>query len=99
MNPSFGKRFALFKEACTHYISQDVKRVLEKISEAYEVCDEHSVPPLRFRAIVPEENIILNREIAMGIMWLNGKPVLHLFLVERNFQNAIFISGKTSNEL
>lgn len=35
----------------------------------------------------------------MVSMCLNGKPVQHIVDVETNFQNELFISGKTSHEL
>lgn len=35
----------------------------------------------------------------MDIMWLNGNPVLHIVDIETNYQNAIFIHGKSSHDL
>lgn len=77
-------------------MTEDLTRLLEKISKACEVCNEYIVSPFRFRATIPEQNIIFNRLIAIDIMWIIGKPVVHIAGVEKNFQNAILISGKTS---
>lgn len=85
MHTASAKLFALLKKAYAQYITQDVKRLLEKISEACEVCDEHSVSPFSFRATLQEENIIFSREKEMNIMLLTGKPVLYTVDVETNF--------------
>lgn len=99
MYPSSGKLFSLLKKAYPYETNQDRRQLLERISNAYEICNEHSIPPFRFRAPIPEDKITFNREIAIYIMWLNGKPVLHIVSRETNFQNAIVISGKTSYNL
>lgn len=97
MHPSSGKLFNLIKKGYPAKANQSVNNMLEKISRACEVCNEHSIPPFRFRASIPEGNITFNREIAIDIMWLSGKPALHIVDTETNFQNAVFISGKQAN--
>lgn len=54
MNPSSAKLFALLKKAYPYCMNQHVKRLMESISESCEVCNEHSVPPFRFRATIQE---------------------------------------------
>lgn len=50
------------------------------------MCNEHSVPPFMLRSAMEDEFFIFNREISMIIMWLNGKPVLHIVNVETTFK-------------
>lgn len=63
--------------------------------KAFEIWNEYSITPLRSRASIPKENIILNREISMEIMWLNLNPLLHIVSVE----NESFINEKSSYDL
>lgn len=85
MHPSSGKLFALLKKSYPYCIKPYLRRLLERISETYAAYNLHSVPLFLFAASIRKENIIFNREIAMEIMWLNGKPVFHIDDVEKHF--------------
>lgn len=45
-----------------------MRRITEKISDKYEICNDHAAPRLWFRAFITENNITLNREISIGIV-------------------------------
>lgn len=87
MHKSPGKLFEHPRKADLQYISQDIRILLHNISDTCEICNEDAIPPFRFIATVLEENIAFNREIAMDIMWLRGKPLIQTVAVETNFQN------------
>lgn len=46
-----------------------------------------------------QEDLTSNWKVAMGPVWLDGKPALHVVDCDKRFQNAGFIRGKTSLEL
>lgn len=72
---------------------------LQKIADHCEKFSEYSVPSFSFRTTIPKDEIIFTRKIAMGLMWLNGQPLLNVLDTETIFQNAIFIKGKTAGGL
>lgn len=86
MHPSSGKLSAFRKKSYPHYVTQKGKRLLKRISEAREVCNEHSVQLFHLSATRTEENIIFNTKIGKDIIWVNGVPVLHIVDVQQNFK-------------
>lgn len=74
MHPSSGKRFSFLRKGHRRKLQAATKRILEKIKEACEICNEHAVPTFTFRASIPEENSVFNPEIAMYLMSVNGTP-------------------------
>ena len=99
MHPSTGKLYNLLKRAFPTKVNDKIRQMLQDIAEKCDQCAEHAVPPFRFRASIPKDNIIFNRELSIDLMWLNGKPVLHVVDTETGFQNAIFIQDKTAENL
>lgn len=73
MHPSSGKVYSLLKTAYPKNIHHGTRKLLERITQSCEICSEHLITQFRFRASIPEEYIMFNREIEMDLMWLNGK--------------------------
>ena len=48
---------------------------------------------------MPDESIVYNHELALDLVWLSGKPVLHVVDTHTSFQNAIFIKNKSPEGL
>ena len=69
----------------------DLKGIIDSVSNACTRCKEFSAKPFRFRASIPDESVIYNHELALDLLWLAGKPVLHVVDVHTSFQNAIFV--------
>ena len=99
MHPSVGKLYNLLKRANPEKATPKVQKLLEEISQHCASCTTFSVPPFRFRATIPPEDIIFNREVAIDLMWLNGKPVLHVVDTATNFQNAVFLKSKSTDDI
>lgn len=99
MHPTAGKLFQLIKRAYPTKASTNLRQVLEQISEACTSCATYSNPPFRFRATIPPDKVISNRELSMDLMWLNKKAVLHIVDTSTLFQNAVFIRNQSSQNL
>lgn len=99
MHPSPGKLFNLIKRAKPEKANAQLLKILQEISIACQACAPYTVPPFRFRTTIPPDEIVFNRELAMDLMYLNKKPVLHVIDTATNFQNAVFIRSKSTEDL
>ncbi len=52
-------------------------------------------PPQRFRGSLPPSDIVFNLEVAMDLMWIDEKAVLHFVDLEKNFSSATFLPNQT----
>lgn len=94
MHPSDCKLFTLLNHAYPSEISEKIRQILQKMAENGEPCSEQPVPPVRFRASIPRDEIIFNREFSIDLIWLKEKPVLHIVDTKTGFQNSIFTKDK-----
>lgn len=96
MHPSTGSLFNLVNRAYPQNINEQIQQLLQENADDCEHCPKHSVPLFRFPASIPNEKIILNRELLLDLIWLDGKAVLHVLVNETGFQNERFIRNKTA---
>ena len=65
--------------------------MIDSISKSCETCQAFSVPLQRFSVALPPTEIIFNRKIALDLMWIEHKAVLHVVDPETHFSAATFI--------
>lgn len=69
------------------------------ISAVCATCSEYQSSPFRFRASLSTNDIALNRELAIDLLWLINKPVLNIIDTHTAYQNAEFIESKHTGSL
>lgn len=93
-HPSARKLFHLLKRAWSQDDKNSIYKTAQSIPAACESCREHSGRPFRFRASLPNYEVIFNHEVAIDLLWLEGTPVRHVVDTETHFQNAMDILEK-----
>ncbi len=83
------------KRARPNQVDEATRPLLEKITKAYETCQTFSALPQRFRVSLPPSDIVFNREVALDLMWIEKKAVLHVVDIETGFNPATFLSSQT----
>ncbi len=71
--------------------------ILKDITSKCELCRRVGNAPRRFKVSMGQENTRINAEVYIYIMYLNGRPVLHLFDTATRFSAACFLP-KVSTE-
>lgn len=56
----------------------DLRKIIDDVTANCKECREHSTKPFRFRAIIPDDNVVFNHELAVDLMYLHVEPVLHV---------------------
>ncbi len=74
-------------------------KMLEYISRACETCQTFSQKPLRFRVSLPPHEIVFNEDVALDLMWLEGKAVLRVVCTHTHFNSAVFLKVQTVEDV
>lgn len=98
MHHSTGKLYNLVKRARPEQVCPKIKTINYNIYASCELWSTYSVQPFLFRTILPPEKVIFNRELAMDLMHLNKRPLLHIFDTATNFQNEKFTKSKSMED-
>lgn len=91
--------YNLIKRAKPREVDSDTLNILKEISANCTQCQEFHASPLRFRVAIPETSISFNADVAFDLVWLDGRPVLHVVDLQTRFQNAVFIRSKTTETI
>lgn len=75
---STGKLYNLLKRFDPDNTDTSAKATLEEISKACASCSELHSSPFRFRAALPQDELIFNHELTIELMWLDRSLVLHI---------------------
>ena len=93
-HPSVDKMMKLLRRARPSETTPETQKLLQKISDNCKYCRMHSPGPFRFRAS-PEVITAFNEEVAVDLVWLDGRPALHAVDVGTHYQNAVFLKGES----
>lgn len=96
-HPSASKLFSLLKRSKLSNVDNNTRQMLDDISNACSTCQIFSAKPQRFKVSMPNEKVIFNREVALDLMWLDGKrtPTLHIVDIDTHFNSAAILKGQT----
>jgi hypothetical protein len=93
-HPSAEKLYNRLKRARPQDASEETRALLKEITESCHLCQMMARKPITFSvgsAIDPD--IILNREVALYIIYLNGRQVLHVVDMDMHFQAASYLKS------
>ena len=76
------------KRAQPSQLDEATRQLSEKTVNAFETFQMFSAPPQRFRFSLPRSDIIFNREMALDLIWIEKKAVLHVVDIETGFNYA-----------
>lgn len=74
-------------------------KFLEGISSSCKTCQVFFMKPQRFQVSLPPSEIVLNKEVAIVLMWLSKKAVLHTVDTETHINSAAFLKGQTVEDI
>lgn len=98
-HPSAGKLYNMLKRADPIKTDPSFKNTLEEISKACNNCSEYYFSTFRFRATIPPDELVFNMELAIDLMWLSGRPVMHIIDTHTLYQTGEFVKYKSAADL
>ena len=98
-HPSTDKLMNLLKRSKLKDVDRNTRKMLEEIAQSCETCTTFSRPPERFRVTSPPDQIIFNEEVALDLMWLEGKAILHVVDCHTHFNSASALKGHSVEDV
>ena len=96
-HPSAEKLYNLLKTAGLKAVDASTHKLLEDIAARCEPCQRIRNAPRRFRVTLGQENVRFNADVYVDIMYIDGRPVLHIVDGATRFSAARFLP-KVSTE-
>lgn len=97
-HPQPDRLYAVINKAGGEHAKPSTLKQLQEVSSTCDLCQRLSKEPSRFRVALPPEDIIFNRTVLLDIMYLDGKPLLHVVDKDTLFSAAAFLSSGESTE-
>ena len=90
-HPSAEKHYKMLKRARPEETAPETMRQLEELSKRCDPCQRIQNAPTIFRVSFGADNVRFNERLLMDIMYLYGKPVLHMVDEGTRFSAAKFV--------
>ena len=74
-------------------------KALEDLEKKCDVCCRHAQKPKRFKLTTGAEDLRFNHVVAADIMFIGGKPLLHVVDEATHFTSACWLRKSTSKEV
>lgn len=98
-HPSSDKLLQLLKKGRPNDVDSDTKKILDEIASTCDPCQRIQDGPGRFRVSIAGRNARFNEGIILDVMYLDGKPVLHLVDNYTHFSAARFLPDMSTNTI
>ena len=98
-HPSAGKLYKLLKRGGLETVTATTHKILEEIVQRCEPCQRSRNAPQRLRVTMGQEHLRFNAEAYIDIMFLNGRPVLHIIDSTTRFSAARFLPKSTTDTI
>lgn len=97
--PSPSKLLALIKRSKLSDADAETKTLLQEILDSCDACKQCLITPEHFKVSLPPDKIIFNKELAMDVMWLGNKAVLHVIDTDTHFNSASILKGHSVEDV
>jgi len=91
-HPAVSKIFNLIKLVKPEHANADTKKVLQDTTDACQVCQRFTPRPLSFKVSLPDK-FIFNQELALDLMYIENKPLLHIVDTQTHFEKRCIPPG------
>lgn len=97
-HPQPDRLYAVINKAGGEHAKPSTLKQLQDVSRNCDLCQRLAKDPSRFRVALPPGDIVFNRTVLLDIMYLDGKPLLHVVDKDTLFSAATFLSNGESTE-
>jgi len=94
-HPHPDRLFAVLRQAKDPHATAETRAQLAEVTAECQVCQRLARAPSRFRVALPTQDIVFNHTVLLDLMYLDGKPVLHVVDKDTLFSAATLLQGET----
>lgn len=99
LHPSANNLFNLLRHACPASTDSSIKYKLIQIVQSSNHCREYNLSPVRFRVVISPEKLLVNHEITIDLMRIEGVLIIHVFDSHTGFQNETVLRCNSSSNV
>lgn len=89
----------MLKRASGDNLYGSVHKVVEDILRECDICIQHAAKPRRFQVMIRKDDLHFNHIVAIDVMYINSRPILHLVDEATPFNSAQFLKNMTSQHV
>lgn len=93
------KLFILIRRARPEEVTGDARKFLQEIEDSCESCKYFAARKFRFTASLGPQQLLLNHEVGVDLMWLDGNHVLHVVDTPTHYQDVIVLRSKRAEDI
>lgn len=97
-HPSVSALTNLLKRANPDHMDREVQDAIMRLTKACTTCATHASRPRRFKLTVGTNDLKFNHTLAVDIMTLNGKPLLHVVDEATHYTSAVFLNRQRASD-
>lgn len=98
-HPSSSALYNLLKRAHPEKVNTEIRKELDKIVEECKACIRNSRKPRRFKLTVGADELRFNHTIAVDVMYIDNRPILHIVDEATHYCAAQFLRNNSSREV
>lgn len=76
-----------------------MQHAIKELTKAYKTCEYHASRPKRFRLTVGTEELRFNHIVAVDVMYINRRPILHVVDEATHYSSALFLPNASAKEI
>ena len=97
-HPSVHALHKLLRTANPDECGEDVRKALESISQGCKSCQRNAPATRRFKISIGTGALRFNNIVAVDVMYIDGRPVLHVVDEATHYASACFLKKMTAEE-
>jgi len=99
-HPSADKLYNLLRRSRPGEANEETRAMLKEITESCHPCQMMARKPITFTVgSAKDPDITFNREVALDILYLNGRPALHIIDIDTHFHAATFLRSVSTDDV
>jgi len=98
-HPSASALYNVLKRARPGDVSSETRLAIEEMQKRCLTCARHSQKPRKSKLTIGTEDLNFNHTVAVDIMFINRKPILHVVDEATPFSAATWLKNSTSSEV
>ena len=97
-HPTVSALKKVLKRANPETCDKKTKTAIAEIVQSCKTCQKYASRPRRFKLTIGANDLIFNHVLAVDIMYINGKPILHVVDEATHYMSALFLRKVSSEE-
>ena len=98
-HPSVSALYKVLRRARPNEVNESTRIAIEQLTKDCDPCSRNAAKPKRFKLTTGSEDSRFNHVVAADIMYIDGKPILHVVDEATHFASATWLRRVTSAEV